>query len=400
MKKVCMCLLGLLAIFGIVACSNNDDVEPSNEEILSFSLNTNSISFDILGDTAVIEAYYGDDVVYDVTYTVVNESVCEVINGVVISRGDGSTTINVSYEVGETTLSDVCIVNVSSDFSATIDAEDDIFNLASGDTLTLTTTVQYPNVFYEDAGVSYSSSDTSVCTVASDGTITAVSQGIAIITASTNVQITTVTTAMGMTYTTTSSASDSITVVVDNEYDSDTYSNLVATYEGTFDWQGFGESHSGTNWTRENFTWIRAISRLELKEDGSFTQKVLNAKRAAYSVDEEKLADTENYGDETEEEQLAIFTGNCYVYNSYLQEEFEEDGKVFGYIEGYEEKGINNFSESGVFAVFNGELILCYNGTIKNLGAVADDAWLDTAYEPFTNMVAMHSDMTMLLVRQ
>lgn len=401
MKRILLMLSILIASLSLAACnSTNENNDNEGTETKEFSLSVESISFSQLGETESITAKYGDDVVYDVTYTVINPEVCEVVNGVVIAKGNGNTSINVEYKVGTETLNDVVIVSVASEFSTTIALEDDIYNLKNGETLKVEATVTYPNVFYEDAGVEYASSDESVATVASDGTITAVSQGIAIITATSKVEITTIMEAMGMTMVSTSPATDSITVVVDNEYTPAAYADLASVYEGYFDWQGFGEAHEGTNWTRDNLTWIRAISRLTLNEDGSFSQMVLNAKRANYGLDYDKLNDETNYPDTTEEEQNAIFTGNCYVYNSYTQNPFTEGDKDFGNILGMEDKGINNFAENGVFAIFNGDLVLCYEGEIKTLGKAENDEWLETPYEPFTNMVAMHSDMTMSLTRK
>ena len=401
MKRILLMLSILIASLSLAACnSTNENNDNEGTETKEFSLSVESISFSQLGETESITAKYGDDVVYDVTYTVINPEVCEVVNGVVIAKGNGNTSINVEYKVGTETLNDVVIVSVASEFSTTIALEDDIYNLKNGETLKVEATVTYPNVFYEDAGVEYASSDENVATVASDGTITAVSQGIAIITATSKVEITTIMEAMGMTMVSTSPATGSITVVVDNEYTPAAYADLASVYEGYFDWQGFGEAHEGTNWTRDNLTWIRAISRLTLNEDGSFSQMVLNAKRANYGLDYDKLNDETNYPDTTEEEQNAIFTGNCYVYNSYTQNPFTEGDKDFGNILGMEDKGINNFAENGVFAIFNGDLVLCYEGEIKTLGKAENDEWLETPYEPFTNMVAMHSDMTMSLTRK
>ena len=403
MKKILFLISVLLLSLSLAGCNNqseDDKGEDSQTELKEFSLSEENITFDKLGQTKNIVAKYGDDVVYDVTYTVINPDVCEVINGVVIAKGNGNTSVNVEYKVGDETLNDVVIVNVASEFSTTINLENDIYNLKSGQTLSASASVTYPNIFYQDAGVDYSSSDESVAKIANDGTITAVSQGIAIITATSKVEITTITEAMGMTMVTTSPATDSITVVIDNEYNASTYADLAGVYEGYFDWQGFGESHNGTNWTRDNLTWVRSISRLTLNEDGSFNQMVLNAKRANYGIDYDKLNDVNNYLDTTEEEQKAIFTGNCYVYNSYTQTPFTDGDKEFGNIVGMEDKGINNFAENGVFAVFSGNLFLCYKGEIKNLGEVKDSKWLEVPYEPFTNMVAMHSDMTMLLKRK
>lgn len=401
MKKIIIGSLCLIIAFSLAACNENknDDIKEPEYAEQDFTISNNNISFEQLGESETLVAKYGDNVVYDVVYNVVNPEICDVINGVVIAKSNGNTTINITYNNGVKDFNEICIVKVESVFNTTIDLEKDIYNLNSNEELDLNAYVTYPNIFYEDAGINYSSSDETVCTVDNDGKVKAVGQGIAIITASSKVEITTVTEAMGMTIVSTLPATDSITVVVDNEYDENTYPNLVGRYEGYYDYQGFGEAHNGTNWTRANLTWIRAISRLELNSDGSFKQMVLNAQRANYGLDESKLNDNENYKDTTEEEQIAIFTGNCYVYNSYLQEEgqYDYDDKHFGYILGMEEKGINNFAETGVFAVFDGNLVLCYEGEIKTLGEVNNNLWLNQVYEPFTNMVAMSDNMSMLL---
>lgn len=400
-KKFKGMLLSLfIVVIGLasVSCSSKNEKDDSNdnnqqqEEIKNFTISKDKIQLDTLGAYEEIISKYGEDRVYDVEYTLSKEGIVDVINGLVIAKGNGNTVLSVKYKNQE----EFCTITVSTDFTTTINEDKSIFNLKSGDSKTISSTVKYPNAYYADLGVTYSSSNEEVATVDKTGKITAISQGIATITASSVVEITESTTVMGMTFTSTSAATDTITIIVDNEFDTTTHSNLIGLYEGTYDWQGFAVDLSKTDpqWTNDNFKWIRAISKLTLNSDGTFTQMVLNAQRKGYNVNEDAP------GGDTYELQAAKYT-KCYVYNSYAQKssDFNIEGRVYADVVGYTEKGINNFAEVGAYAIFNGELVLVYNNKIKNLGAVANNAWLENAYEPFTNMVAMHSNMTMVLAK-
>lgn len=406
MKKLLALFLALVG-FTCVSCDSakDDNVDQTNdqqnqnegqqqeqEEVKDFSISKDKITLSALGAYDEIVCKYGDDVVYDVTYSLSKEGVVEVINGVVIAKGDGNVVLSVKYKEQE----EFCTISVSTEFSTTINEETEVFNLKSGEEKTITATVKYPNAYYTDLGVKYSSSNEEVATVDKNGKITAIAQGITTITASSVVEITESMSAMGMTVTSTDPATDTITVIVDNEYNEATHANLVGTYQGTYDWQGFAVDLSKTDpkWTNDNFKWIRAISKLELNADGTFMQMVLNAQRKGYSVDENAP------GGDTYELQAAKYK-KCYVYNSYSQKssDFNVEGKVFADVIGYTEKGINNFAEVGAYAIFNGELVLVYNNKTKNLGAVENNAWLSNPYEPFTNMVSMHANMTMVLAK-
>lgn len=219
---------------------------------------------------------------------------------------------------------------------------------------------------------------------------------------------------MGMEITSTEEAiaSATVTILVGNEYDPAVHTEIAGTYQGYYDWQGFAEQASESNpcYTQENFKWIRSKIVLQLNEDGTFTQQVLNAQRAAYPADID-----ESLPESTYEEQVAKYgSTNCYVYNRYDQdgsaEEFaSETGKEFADIEGMQSSGMHNFSESGYFMVMDGKLVLFYgkvNGFTGKYesetfewGDVADSAYLSTAYVPFTNLVAMSENMTQVLAR-
>lgn len=396
MKKLFAIFIVMLG-FVCVSCdssknetTNQNESQEPQEGVKDFSISKDKVTLTALGAYEEIVCKYGDDEVYDVTYSLSKEGVVEVINGVIIAKGDGNTILSIKYQEQE----EFCTISVSTEFTTTINEDSSVLNLKSGEEKTISATVKYPNCYYSDLGVNYSSSNEEVATVDKNGKITAVAQGIATITASSVVEITTSTSAMGMTFTSTNPATDTVTVIVDNEYNADTHTSLIGTYQGTYDWQGFAVDLSKTNpqWTNDNFKWIRAISKLELNNDGTFKQVVLNAQRKGYSVDENAP------GGDTYELQAAKYK-KCYVYNSYSQKstDFNVEGKVFADVVGYEEKGINNFAENGAYAIFNGELVLVYNNKIKNLGSVINNAWLANPYEPFTNMVAMHENMTMLL---
>lgn len=408
MKKRLLTILGVSALgVALASCNGNSNAKTSAESNLSTVSNTvsttevegekeltlanASYNFSKIGEAIEVVAKYGDDIVKDVSISV-KDDIVDVFSNVLIAKKDGNTTVTVSYKGKEATA----LIKIATEFSTEIQEESSVINLASGANKTISAKVTYPATVYEDFGVSYKSSNTEVATVDKAGKITAVGKGIAKITASSNVEITEKMSAMGMTMITTSPAEDSITVIVDNEFNKTTHAALVGSYEGQYDWQGFAEQASESNlcWKKENIKWIRAYSQLTFKEDGTFVQRVLNAKRFGWQIVDETLPES------TLTEQKAKYK-NMYVYNGYSQKssDFNEAGKIFADVVGYEEKGINNFAEGGAFAIFDGKLVLCYNDTLKELGDVANNSWLSTAYTPYNNMVKMHADMAMVLTK-
>ena len=206
-------------------------------------------------------------------------------------------------------------------------------------------------------------------------------------------------------------ASDVITVIVNNEYDPAVNASIVGTYEGHYDWLGFGAAASEDNPTSiaENYKWIRSKVILELHEDGTFTQKVLSAQRPGYQAEID-----ESLPESTYEEQIAKYGKYNYVYNPVDQdpaaEEFAaEADKEFATVAGMESKGMRNFSENGYFMIRDGELVLYYghvNGFTGEYesaefvwGSVADDAFAANVYVPFTNLVKMNDNMSMVLAK-
>ncbi len=401
MKKKLMGIFSVAALgLALVGCSNSKDEDKDVsksandktsvvEEDKELTLDATSYSFSQIGEAKEIVVKYGDDIVSDASISV-KDDVVNVVSNVLISKKNGNSILTVSYKGKEVSAT----VKVSSNFSTEIEEEKNVINLKSGADKQISAKVTYPATIYEDLGVNYESSNPDVATVDKNGKITAVGQGIAKITAASNVEITEKVSAMGMTMISTSPAEDSITVIVDNEFDATVNKALVGYYEGYYDWQGFAEQASDSNlcWKESNIKWIRAYSQLTLNEDGSFVQRVLNAKRAGWQIVDANLPES------TLAEQKAKYK-NMYVYNGYAQKssDFNDPTKVYADVVGYTEKGINNFAEVGAFAIFDGNLVLCYNDVQKELGAILNDAWLENAYVPYKNMVAMHEDMNMVL---
>lgn len=410
---LCMGLM-LLAAVALAGCSSsgNGEGEPSDTSpsgTLAFAEQT--LSFTRLGQSAALTLKAGDTEVYGAALSSSNEEVVAVVGSAAIAVGDGNATVTASYE-GQTA---VCIVTVSTQAAVIIEGAQ-VRNMEVEGKLRLSATVSLPSVFDTDAGVRWSSNNEDIVTVDKDGNVTAVAEGIAQVTAESNYQITTTTTStvMGMEITSTEEAiaSATVTILVGNEYDPAVHTEIAGTYQGYYDWQGFAEQASESNpcYTQENFKWIRSKIVLQLNEDGTFTQQVLNAQRAAYPADID-----ESLPESTYEEQVAKYgSTNCYVYNRYDQdgsaEEFaSETGKEFADIEGMQSSGMHNFSESGYFMVMDGKLVLFYgkvNGFTGKYesetfewGDVADSAYLSTAYVPFTNLVAMSENMTQVLAR-
>ncbi len=309
------------------------------------------------------------------------------------------------------------MVTVATSAAVSIDGDDMVsLNTESNPTAALTASVAVPTVFDSaEAGVTWSSNNPDVATVDANGVVTAVSAGIAQITATSNYQVSTTSsqTIMGMTITSTEDAitEDVITVMVNNEFDASAHAEIIGTYEGHYDWQGFHTQASADNpcYTAENFQWIRSKIVLELKEDGSFTQQVLNAQRATYPE-----AIDMSLPESTYDEQVAKYgKNNCYVYNPYDQdpsaEEFaSETDKTFAAISGMEARGMRNFAENGYYLILDGQLVLFFgqvNGftgeyeTSTFTYGSADGSFVNNVYVPFTNLVAMNDNMSVVLAK-
>ena len=292
-RKVITLILVAGMLLSFAACSNSNTTAPDTDapEVTNAGTNTAptgtfevaklEYTFSKLGETDVLSATVGGTEVYDVEYTSGDEKIAAVVGNAVIAMGSGMTTITATR--GSDTA--VITVNVNTVSKVSIAGDDMIsLNTESNPSAVLTATVEVPTVFDKtDAGVTWTSSNPKVATVDADGKITAVSAGVATITASSNYQITTTTvqSMMGKTITSTDTAiaDDVVTVMVNNEFDAEKNKDIVGTYTGTYDWQGFASQASAENpcYTKDNFPWIRSKIILELNSDGTFTQKVLNA---------------------------------------------------------------------------------------------------------------------------
>lgn len=382
MKKMLAMVMALMMIFGIVPAMAEGEI----------ALSADYLELTQLGQTAYLAVMENGAEKAADSYASSNEKVAVVNHGVIMAMGDGSAVITASYAGKEYT----CAVKVATDFSVVIDGEG-VLNLKSGETAALSAQVNLPTVFDTVTGVNWSSTDEKVASVNADGVLTAVGPGICVIKAESQTQKTVESRSMYGTFVSTDPAEDSIVVVVDNEYDAEKYPDLLGLYTGSYDWQGFVEDlkKNAPVWTAEKFLWIRAIMNLELREDGTFRQEVLNAQRKGYQVNAD-LPDGDTY-----EVQSAKYQ-KCYVYNRYGQvgAELSTDEKKFHDVAGMTESGINNFAEVGVFAVLDGQLVLYYNGQTQTLGAAEGNEWAKNIYVPFNNMVAMSENMAMLLTKE
>ena len=400
-----------VAMAFLIACAQTPATPTPSEPTGTLSFREETLKLDQLGKASELSVSVGDTEVYGAEFSSSNEEVAIVVGNAVIATGDGNAVITAEYGGQEAS----CIVTVETQATVVIEG-DAVRNVALGGTVQLSASVKLPSVFDTDAGVTWSSNDEKVATVDENGLVTALQTGIAQITAESNYQITTTetSTVMGMQIESTEEkiASATVTLLIGNEYDASVHTNIAGTYEGHYDWQGFAEQASAENpcYTQDNFLWIRSKIVLTLHEDGSFYQEVLNAQRASYP-DEIDMSLPES----TYEEQIAKYgTTNCYVYNRYEQrsdaEEFAgEMGKVFANIDGMTAAGMNNFAESGYYMVLDGKLVLFYgkvNGftgeyesTTFVWGDVEDSAFVQNAYVPFTNLVAMNENMTQKLTK-
>ena len=424
-RKVITLILvaGMLLSFAACSSSNTTAQETDAPEVTNAGTNTAptgtfevaklEYTFSKLGETDVLSATVGGTEVYDVEYTSGDEKIAAVVGNAVIAMGSGMTTITATR--GSDTA--VITVNVNTASKVSIAGDDMIsLNTESNPSAVLTATVEVPTVFDKtDAGVTWTSSNPKVATVDADGKITAVSTGVATITASSNYQITTTTvqSMMGKTITSTDTAiaDDVVTVMVNNEFDAEKNKDIVGTYTGTYDWQGFASQASAENpcYTKDNFLWIRSKIILELNSDGTFTQKVLNAQRATYpeSIDD-------SLPESTYEEQVAKYgKNNCYIYNRADQDpasaEFAGSDKTYAAIEGMEASGMRNFEENGYFMIVDGELKLYYGATNGmtgeyqseefDYGKVDGSEFVNNKYVPFVNMVKMSANMSQVLTK-
>lgn len=354
-KKISLAIL-LAGVATLTACSSEEGLTGD------FTISEESITFTQLGEYKDVDCLVGDTEVNDVTITSNTDGIVDIVGTVIIAKANGTTTLEFTYE-DET---EYCVVKVSSSFSLSVDCES-VINLKSEDTLTVNATVTYPNTYYTDLGVKYTSDNEEVATITDEGVITAVSKGVATITVTSVVEITTdSSTGMSSTEIKTAPASSTITIIVDNEFNNEDFSELTGVYSATYDFEGKDSSET-------ELTWVRASVTLTLNEDGTFVQEVLNAKRA-------------NYDD-----------GFQHVYNKAEQIAFEEDGKSFGYLS---PSVMGAFKESGSIAILNGELFLVYKGNMYNLGVVEDNQWANTEYTLIVNMIPFHSDMNLVLEKQ
>lgn len=377
-----------------------------------FEIKKTEYNFDRLGQYEEIEALSDGHKAAGAELISDNEEVVAVSGNTIIAVGNGTASVTVSYGGEETVL----VVTVASEGKVNIEGERMIALSTEGNTSAeLTASVTVPTVFdRDDCGVTWVSDNPEVASVNENGVVTAVSAGVAQITARSRYQISEVNVqnVMGQTIenTETRISDDVITVMVDNEFDSDKNAEIIGTYEGHYDWKGFALQATEDNpcYKEENLKWIRSKVVLELHEDGTFTQKVLNAQRKTYmdSIDS-------SLPESTFEEQTAKYgKNNLYVYNSYKQsgtdDEFaDEKDKEFADITGMEEKGAGNFTENGYYMVLNGNLILFFgqvNGFTGEYessqfvyGPVENGEYLNNAYVPFTNLVPVSDNMTMVL---
>ena len=353
------------------------------------ALSADYLEFTQLGQTAYLALTVNGQEAVGAAYSSSNDSVARVEHGVVMAMGDGTAMITAAYEGAEYT----CVVKVATSFSVEIAGEETL-NLAAGETAALSATVMLPTVFDTVEGVVFASSDEAVATVDAQGQVTAVGKGICVITATTQTQKTTQTRTMAGLYVSTAPAEDSVVVIVGNEFTAESYPQLLGLYSGSYDWQGFTQDlkKDAPGWTEDQFLWIRALETLELRADGTFRQQVLNAQRKGYAVDFALP------GGDTYEAQAAKYQ-KCYVYNRYTQKgaDLSTEDRQFHDVVGMTEDGINNFAETGVFAVLDRQLTLFYKGQIQALGAAENNAWLENIYTPFNGMVAMSENMAMKL---
>lgn len=388
-KLIMTCAIAAMIMTGC-GQKNTTPQESKPETTQQLSISQKELTFTKLGQTEMILT---DDAGEKVTWTSSDETVATVAGGVVIAKGNGTALITGKTESESVT----CTVKVNSDFSIAIN-EGPVISLNSKDNnkMTLTANVTLPTVFDEVDSCTFSSSDETVATVdQKTGEVTAVGKGIATITATTDTQRTTKMVMMGMESVSTSPATASVTVVVDNEFDPTQHAQLIGTYQGSYDWRGFDEELSETYaYTEENFKWIQSILSLELSEDGTFHQKVLNAQREGYPAD----AVCPEVTDPSKSREVKSF----YVYNRFDQvaSDLNNGEKEYHDIEGMSASGVNNFIESGVYAIFDGNLVLFYKGMTKNLGPVNDMEWAKKEYEPFVNMVKISENMTMQLTKE
>ncbi|MGN1129586.1 MAG: Ig-like domain-containing protein [Candidatus Flemingiibacterium sp.] len=426
-RKIAAIMLATAMLVSFASCSDEgaSDDTPDNTPVTSgdtqqsaaptgeLAVAKDEYSFTKLGESDVIDVTVGGTPVYDAELVSDDESIAAVVGNAVVAMGKGTTTVTAKRDGKEA----IVTVTVAPEAKVVI-AGDGMIKLDTDNikTATITASVKVPSIFDNaDAGVTFTSSNPDVATVDSKGVITAVGTGVATITASSNYQITTTTTQsiMGRTITSTESviADDTVTVMVNNEFDAEKNADIVGTYTGYYDWQGFASQASADNpcYTKDNFQWIRSKIILELNADGTFTQTVLNAQRATYP---EKI--DESLPESTYDEQVAKYTKNgCYIYNRADQDpaadEFKDTGKTFAAIEGMEASGMRNFSESGYFMITDGKLELFY-GAVNGMtgeyqsesfeyGKVEGNEFLANKYVPFTNMVAMSENMSQVLTK-
>ena len=166
MKK--LFFLALFAAIGMAACTNEEPVTPPVATGVELSASELNLT---IGDTAQLTAVITPEnsIETEVSWTIDNDSVASVENGLVTALAVGEATVTAT--VGSVSAS--CKVTVSAIAVTSVELSQTEAELPIGATLELTATVAPENA---DATVVWESEDAAVATVA-DGVVTAVAIG-------------------------------------------------------------------------------------------------------------------------------------------------------------------------------------------------------------------------------
>ena len=396
MKKISFLplLLAAAVLTGLLSGCGGPEPAPSEPAALTApQLSETEFTFDQLGQTRLLPDWEG-------TYAVEDPAVVRLLGNVLMAVGRGSTTLTAGTRRIPVTVAPKARVEIMGSRLVRL-------HTRTEPQKTLTARVFLPTVFDDqEAGVIWASSNPQAVTVDGDGLLTAVGTGVARISAASAYQITTTQPSPdgSGSHTRAVIAPDVITVTVNDEFDPELHGAIPGRYEGHYDWQGFSlrASEEKPIYNQAHLQWIRGRVILELHEDGTFTQTLLNAQRADYpdAIDADLPEDT--YAQQI----VKYGADSCLLYNSAPQHpddpEFASEQRRFGEIAGMDRIGLRPMQEHGCYVIREGQLVL-YGGLSGGAedgfvyGPVEDMAFLKHPYRPFPGLVQVSERMTVPL---
>ncbi|MDR2090857.1 MAG: Ig-like domain-containing protein [Clostridiales bacterium] len=390
----------------------------------ALTLSASVLNFDSWDSAQALTASVDGTVVTDeVVWTTSDDSVAQVINGVVISRADNAkgslmgggevvpVVITAAYK-GQTASAQVF---VEGNFKVAISGDDLVGGVlafdGAGGASVLGAVVTLGSAGDVETGYVWESTDERVAAVDENGTVTAVKNGVAKIRAVSKLQKN-VLVLEGTNYVRrVASAAAEITVKVGAE--SADMTAIAGVYKGEYLWQGF--YNNSTDKIAANRGWIVADVALTINADGTFVQDMHNAPRATWIAEVD-----ENLPETTKAEKDAKYGTRADAYFPLLTDGAaltaeRNDGKTYIDLPAFAMGNLGGVI--GTLAIYGDQLYITVIGTysssgkpgaanskgaVVNLGSVnpeAGDYWLNNQYSVFSGMTALSPEFKVNLAK-